>query len=75
MPDISLLFCNAFSRARLAFIRSLISYKKLQDGVPVKLVQGANAPLIEKTIKEQIQLEKDGQPHVAVRLFCSRDFL
>jgi hypothetical protein len=67
MSHISLLLCNPF--VTLDSRSSEVSFhEKLQDGVPVKIIQGANAPLIEKTIKEQIQLEKDGQPHVAVRL-------
>ncbi|KAJ3013715.1 Thioredoxin domain-containing protein 3 [Thoreauomyces humboldtii] len=38
------------------------------EGVLVKLVKGANAPGIEKTIKEQLELEQKGLPHVALRL-------
>ena len=34
----------------------------------VRIVRGANAPLIEKYIREQIQLEKDGLPHVPLQL-------
>ncbi|EGF79674.1 hypothetical protein BATDEDRAFT_35212 [Batrachochytrium dendrobatidis JAM81] len=33
------------------------------DGTLVKMVKGANAPLIEKTIKEQLDMEKAGHPH------------
>eukprot|EP00842_Homolaphlyctis_polyrhiza_P000924 jgi/Hompol1/1832/HPOL_000622-RA len=34
-----------------------------QNSTLVKMVRGANAPLIEKTIREHIELEKNGQPH------------
>ncbi|KAJ3080117.1 Thioredoxin domain-containing protein 3, partial [Quaeritorhiza haematococci] len=34
------------------------------DNVLVKVVRGANAPLIERTIKEQLDLTKNGLPHV-----------
>ncbi|KAI8921365.1 nucleoside diphosphate kinase [Powellomyces hirtus] len=37
-------------------------------GTLVKMIKGANAPQIEKTIKEQLDLEKKGLPHVALRL-------
>jgi hypothetical protein len=32
----------------------------------VKIIQGANAPLIEKTIKEQLDIEKQGGVHKPV---------
>ncbi|KAJ3330187.1 Thioredoxin domain-containing protein 3 [Blyttiomyces sp. JEL0837] len=38
------------------------------NGVLVKVVRGANAPLIERTIKEQLELEKNGLPHHALPL-------
>ncbi|KAJ3033116.1 Thioredoxin domain-containing protein 3 [Rhizophlyctis rosea] len=34
----------------------------------VKIVKGANSPLIERTIKEQLDLEKNNLPHVAISL-------
>ncbi|KAJ3285254.1 thioredoxin domain-containing protein 6, partial [Borealophlyctis nickersoniae] len=36
------------------------------NGILVKIVKGANAPLIERTIKEQLELEKNGGVHVAI---------
>ncbi|KAJ3337100.1 thioredoxin domain-containing protein 6, partial [Gonapodya sp. JEL0774] len=33
------------------------------DGDVLRVVRGPNAPLIEKTVKEQVDLEKRGQPH------------
>ncbi|KAJ3132964.1 Thioredoxin domain-containing protein 3 [Geranomyces variabilis] len=38
------------------------------NGALVKIIKGANAPGIEATIKEQLDLEKKGLPHVALRL-------
>ncbi|KAJ3161782.1 thioredoxin domain-containing protein 6 [Geranomyces michiganensis] len=38
------------------------------NGALVKIIKGANAPGIEGTIKEQLDLEKKGLPHVALRL-------
>jgi nucleoside diphosphate kinase len=45
------------------------------SGTLVKIVRGANAPLIEKTIKEQVELEKKGHAHASVRICVpSHDF-
>ncbi|KAJ3126393.1 thioredoxin domain-containing protein 6 [Nowakowskiella sp. JEL0407] len=38
------------------------------NGLLVSVIRGANAPLIEKTIKEQLDLEKSGQSHTPVAL-------
>ncbi|KAI9324667.1 nucleoside diphosphate kinase [Zopfochytrium polystomum] len=38
------------------------------NGVLVKLVRGANAPLIERTVREHVDLEKSGQPHPAIAI-------
>ncbi|KXS21070.1 nucleoside diphosphate kinase [Gonapodya prolifera JEL478] len=35
----------------------------LFSGVVLRVIRGPNAPLIERTVKEQIDLEKRGQPH------------
>ncbi|KAJ1337118.1 hypothetical protein BSLG_006591 [Batrachochytrium salamandrivorans] len=35
----------------------------LQNGMLVKMIRGANVPLIEKTIKDQLDIEKAGQTH------------
>ncbi|KAJ3197542.1 hypothetical protein HK101_002845 [Irineochytrium annulatum] len=40
----------------------------IMNGVPVKLVRGANSPLVEKGIKEQLELEKNNQPHPVMDL-------
>ena len=32
------------------------------------MIQGANAPLLEKSIKEQIQIEKEGGQHTGIAL-------
>ncbi|KAI8803163.1 nucleoside diphosphate kinase [Cladochytrium replicatum] len=36
------------------------------NGMLVSVIRGANAPLIERTIREQIDIEKQGLPHVPV---------
>ncbi|KAJ3024833.1 UNVERIFIED_CONTAM: Thioredoxin domain-containing protein 3, partial [Siphonaria sp. JEL0065] len=38
----------------------------LKPGVRVRVIRGANAPQIEKTIKEHVDLEDSGQPHQQV---------
>ncbi|KAJ1563104.1 Thioredoxin domain-containing protein 3 [Cladochytrium tenue] len=38
------------------------------NGLLVKMVRGANAPLIERTVREQVELEKAGLPHPPLAL-------
>ncbi|KAJ3209854.1 thioredoxin domain-containing protein 6 [Dinochytrium kinnereticum] len=48
---------NVFKRLKVDY-GDMVSF--VQNGVPVKLVRGANAPLVEKIIKDQVDLHKQG---------------
>lgn len=44
--------------------KSLPTFLVFFDKTLVKIIYGSNAPMIEKTIKEQLEIEKNGHPHV-----------
>ncbi|KAH6583818.1 hypothetical protein BASA60_001235 [Batrachochytrium salamandrivorans] len=43
--------------------KSCPTFLFIYNGMLVKMIRGANVPLIEKTIKDQLDIEKAGQTH------------
>ncbi|KAI9102594.1 nucleoside diphosphate kinase [Phlyctochytrium arcticum] len=66
----------AFTMAQTDFVDDLATFRDKScptflfyfDGVLVKVVKGANVPMVERTIKEQLDLERTGQPHIPLVL-------
>ncbi|KAJ3360532.1 Thioredoxin domain-containing protein 3 [Kappamyces sp. JEL0680] len=47
----------------------------LQNGILVKVIRGANAPLLEKIIKDQLEIEKSGGTHKPVLLEAGSEII